>query len=245
MGENKFKLNAGKTHLLTVGTSTRVNKLASSVEVEMDNIQLKENVERYETLLGVQIEFSLKWHKTLEELQHKLKKRLSGLSKLRYIVPYSMLKTITQGIFNSILVYCLPLFGGCDKSELTSLQVLQNKAAQIVTRSPPRAVRNPMFDKLDWLSVNQLVVYHTLLQVYKIRSSREPEYLSQALRDDNRNGNIIIPNTDLSLAKNSFVFRGAKLWNNLPPNIRNNLKISKFKKESRKWVKENISRFLD
>ena len=102
-----------------------------------------------------------------------------------------------------------------------------------------------MFDKLDWLSVNQLVVYHTLLQVYKIRSSREPEYLSQALRDDNRNGNIIIPNTDLSLAKNSFVFRGAKLWNNLPPNIRNNFKISKFKKESRKWVKENISRFLD
>ena len=245
MGENKFKLNAGKTHLLTVGTSTRVNKLASSVEVEMDNMQLKENVERYETLLGVQIEFSLKWHKTLEELQHRLKKRLAGLSKLRYIVPYSMLKTITQGIFNSILVYCLPLFGGCDKSELTSLQVLQNKAAQIVTRSPPRAVRNPMFDKLDWLSVNQLVVYHTLLQVYNIRSSREPEYLSQALRDDNRNVNIIISNTDLSLAKNSFVFRGAKLWNNLPPNIRNNFKISKFKKESRKWVKENISRFLD
>ena len=74
-----------------------------------------------------------------------------------------------------MLVYCLPLFGGCDKNELNSLQVLQNKAAQIVTKSPPRSIRNPMYDQLDWLSVNQLVAYHTLIQVYKIRKSEEPE----------------------------------------------------------------------
>ena len=245
MRENKLKLNAGKTHLLTVGTSQRVKKLPEQVEVEMDSFILKENADKCEALLGVQIEFNLKWHKTLEELQSKLKKRLAGLSKLRFIVPYCMLKTITQGIFNSVLVYCLPLFGGCDKGELNSLQVLQNKAAQIVTRSPPRSVRNSMFDKLDWLSVNQLVAYHTLIQVYKIRSCREPEYLSEILRNDNRNGNIIIPNSDLSLAKKSFSFRGAQLWNSLPVQIRSCLKISQFKKASRKWVKDQVPRFLD
>ena len=120
----------------------------------------------------------------------KLKKRLAGLAKLRSIVPYSMLKVITQGIFNSVLVYCQPLFGGCDKNELNSLQVLQNKAAQIVTKSPPRSIRNPMFDKLGWLSVNQLVAYHSLIQVYKIRKSEEPEYPHGILSNDNRNGNI-------------------------------------------------------
>ena len=156
-----------------------------------------------------------------------------------------MLKVITQGIFNSVLVYCLPLFGGCDKADIHSLQVLQNKAAQIVTRSPPRSVRKPMFDKLDWLSVNQLIAYHTLLQIYKIRSTREPEYMSEILRKDNRNGHIVVTNTELTLAKKSFSFRGSQLWNSLPDNIRNSLKIGIFKKSCKKWVKETVPRFLD
>ena len=71
MEENKFKLNAGKTHLLTVGTSTRVNNLPSLVEVEMDSISLEENAERCETLLGVQIEYNLKCQMTLDDLHSK------------------------------------------------------------------------------------------------------------------------------------------------------------------------------
>ena len=219
MKENKFKLNAGKTHLLTVGTSARVKALVNTVVVEMDNINLKEDKERHETLLGVKIEYNLKWHKTIDDLWSKLKTRLAGLLKLRHIVPYAMLKVITQGIFNSVMVYCLPLYGGCDKADLHSLQVLQNKAAQIVTRSPPRSARQPMYDRLDWLSVNQLIAYHTLLQIFKIRMTKEPEYLAEILGRDNRNGNIIVTNTDLTLAKNSFTFRGSQLWNSLPGQV--------------------------
>ena len=169
----------------------------------MDGIKLEERNDKFEDLLGVSIQSNLKWHKTVEDLKLKLKKRLAGLAKLRFIVPYNILKSITQGIFNSVLIYCLPLFGGLDKDQLGDLQVLQNKAAQIVTRSPPRATRNPMFDRLDWLTVNQLIAYHTF---FKIRSCGEPEYLSEILRQDNRNGSIIIPNSDLTLAKKSFSF---------------------------------------
>ena len=243
MGENKFKLNATKTHFLTVGTSVRVDSLANPVEVVMDGIKLKEVAERSEKLLGVYIQYNLKWQRTLEELRKKLKKRLAGLQKIRSVVPFHQLKIITQGIFNSILVYCLPLYGGCNKGDLESVQVLQNKAAQIVTKSPPRSERNPIFDKLDWLSVNQLIAYHTLLQAYKIRESKEPEYLYEIFSKENRNGNIIVTNTDLSLAKISFTFRGSELWNSLPGNIKTSQKISIFKKACRKWVKDTVPRF--
>ena len=244
MNQNKFKLNAEKTHVLTVGTRIRVDNSENKLEVVMNNIKLKENAERCEKLLGVQIEYNLKWHKTIANLRLKLKSRLAGLSKLRYIVPFSSLKIITQGIFNSILVYCIPLYGGCDRVDLESLQILQNKAAQIVTRSPPRSERKPMFDRLGWLSVNQLVTYHTVLQVFKIRKSQEPEYLYDILGIDNRNGHIIVTNTGLSLAKKSFTFRGSELWNNLPSDIRKIQKIGTFKKACRDWVKNNIPRFL-
>ena len=112
-----------------------------------------------------------------------------------------------------------------------------------MTKSPPRSERNPIFDKLDWLSVNQLIAYHTLLQVYKIRKSKEPEYLYEIFSKENRNGNIIVTNTDLSLAKISFTFRGSELWNSLPGNIKTSQKISIFKKACRKWVKDTVPRF--
>ena len=245
MRENKLKLNADKTHLITVGTSQRVNKLHESVKVEMDGIILKENQQKYEDLLGISVEYNLKWHRTIDQLKTRLKSRLAGLTKLRFIVPFPFLKTITQGIFNSVLIYCLPLFGGFNKGQLSDLQVLQNKAPQIVTKSPPRSSRNAMFDQLDWLTVNQLIAYHTLLQIYKIRSFREPEYLYDALCTDNRNGHIVVPNCDLSLALDSFTYRGARLWNNVPPHIRNCPKIGTFKKEIRKYVKQMVPRFSD
>ena len=245
MMRNKLKLNAEKTHLITVGTSNRIAGLASEVQVEMNSIKLKESSARFEVLLGVSVEYNLKWHRTVDRLKMKLKSRIAGLSKLRFIVPFHTLKSITQGIFNSVLIYCLPLIGGLDKGQLGDLQVLQNKAAQIVTRSPPRSPRGVMYDKLDWLSVNQLLAYHTLIQIFKIRTSGEPEYLKRILSNDNRNGHILIPNSELTLARKSFCFRGAELWNRVPALVRSSSKIGRFKIQTRKWVKDCVPRFPD
>ena len=123
-------------------------------------------------------------------------------------------------------------------------QVLQNKAAQIVKRSPPRAHRDSMYDSLGWLTVNQLVVYHTALTVYRIRQSNEPEYLAEQLQFDNRNGRVIVPNIKLGLAQKSFCYRGADTWNMLPIEIRKARKLGEFKASLKKLVQNNISRFV-
>ena len=245
MNANQFKLNASKTHLLTVGTEERLRTLTSSVEVTMDGVQLQESKEKCEFMLGCELDSNLKWHTQIEKLAEKLRKRLVGLNSLKYILPYQTRNTITLSMFNSTLVYCLPLFGGCDKQEVHQLQVLQNKAARVVTHSPPRAERAALYSRLNWLTVNQLISYHTLLTVFKIRQSGEPEYLASFLQDDSRTGRIILPNTKLTLAKKSFVWRGSVHWNKLPLDLRKSMKIGHFKRGVRKWVLQNIPRFLD
>ena len=175
----------------------------------MDGITLEETVEKCETLLGCEIQADLKWHKQIQELQSKLKKRLVGLAHIKFILPFNIRKIVSQGMFNSVLAYCLPLFGGCDVQEIKDLQVLQNKAARIVTHSPLRASRQSMYDQLDWLTVKQLILYHTLLTVYRIRQAKEPEYLASILSNENHYGKIIIPNTRLTLYRKSFSYRGS------------------------------------
>ena len=175
----------------------------------------------------------------------KLRARLLGLGALRYIATYTVRKQVAEGILTSVLVYCLPLYGGMDKGDLRDIQILQNKAAQVVTRSPPLATRSPMYDQLNWLTVNQLITYHTVTSVFKIRKSSEPEYLSGILNKDSRNKRILIPNLDLGLAQKSFTIRGAESWNKLPEYIRNQSKISIFKKMVKNWIVLNIPKFIE
>ena len=245
MRSNRLKLNPDKTHVMTVGTKERVRSLTEQLEVTMDNTLLEEDKDKCEFLLGCHMQANLKWKKQLFELQSKLGKRLVGLFKLKFIVPYPVRKAITEGIFNSVLVYCLALFGGMDLGDLRDLQVMQNKAAQIVTHSPPRAERTLMYNRLNWLTVNQLVFYHSVITVFKIRENKEPEHLAEIVTRDSRNKRIVVPNTDLTLAQKSFTFRGSNNWNQLPLNIRSSQGIGLFKKLAKKWIYENVPRFLD
>ena len=211
----------------------------------MDGFVLEESEVKCETLLGIEIDFNLMWHSQIGKLLQKLKDRLAGLAHVKFVLPYQLRKSVSEALFNSVLGYCIPLYGGCNLGELRDLQVLQNRAAQLVTHSPPRAVRKPMYDMLDWLTVNQLVRYHTLLAVYRIRTSQEPEYLAASLCHKNRFGSIIIQNTKLTLNMKSFKIRGACNWNALPEEIRNTSQIGLFKKKLKIWIKLNVPRFLD
>ena len=243
MKSNSFKLNADKTHFLVMGTNRRLNSMKEKMEVRMDDMGLTENKDSSVELLGVKVQGNLEWSSQVGSLATKLKKRLSGLEKLRYVMNKSNKKSIVEGIFNSVLCYCLPLFGGCNEGDISVLQVLQNRAAHIVAKMPPRTSRQVLFNKLGWLTVLQLIAYHTLVSVFKTRLSGEPEDLAITLSRDNNTGHIIMKNVVLGLYRKSFIFRGALLWNRLPSNIRKEIKIAKFKKAVKVWVAENVDRF--
>ena len=148
MAENLLQLNADKTHILTLGTRERLAMPGNQVNISMDGTVLQEDPQHKEVLLGVVVDANLKWHSQVEALLAKLRGRLAGLAHVRSVLPYGLRKAVTEGVFTSILGYCLPLFGGCDKGEIQKLQIMQNKAAQLAAKSPTRASRNPMFERL-------------------------------------------------------------------------------------------------
>ena len=145
MKGNKLKLNPDKTHLLTVGTSARLQLQDSSLEVYMDGFKLNESLDRKEMLLGCLIEPHLKWHQQIEFVMKKLQQRLTAIRNLGSKVPFDIRCKIAEGMFMSVLAYCLPVFGGCNKGEIDSLQIMQNYAARFVTRSDRRTNRQAMF----------------------------------------------------------------------------------------------------
>ena len=206
----------------------------------MDDVELTENDDQSEMLLGVHVQSDLKWHKHVNYLLNKLQTRLNALERLRYILPFTQKKSIVQGIFTSVLSYYLPVFAGCDQFELDSLQRMQNKAARIISNSSIRDSRSQIFKEVGWMTVRQLAYYRTALCMYRIKINQEPEYLFRLMDRSNRFGKVIVPNTRLSLAMNSFCFRGATQWNKLPAVLRQSPTLVIFKKQLKKWIYDNV-----
>ena len=245
MKANLLKLNAEKTHVLTVGTKERLNVIPHKVEVVMDDILLKDSESGYENILGCQVSSDLKWHTHVKNLKTKLSQRLVDLSTIQYSAPFIVKKSIAEGIFTSTLAYCSPLFGGTEEQSIRDLQVLQNRAAQIVCSTPARFSRRMLFDRIKWLSVNQLIVYFTLVMVFKVRKYDQPEYLAAVLNRDTRGHRIFRSKARLSLTSKSFTFRGAALCNTLPLSLRTMNNAYAFKKEFQLWIHQNVQRFLE
>ena len=226
-----------------MATQNKLEKI-NLLNVEMDGVPLVEDSSKCEMLLGCKIKSNLKWSDQVSYLSSRLVKRLTALNYLKFICPFKIRKQITESMFNGILKYCLPLFGGMNVGEIRNLQLLQNKSARLVCRAPSRAHRQDLLEKLSWLNVNQQISYQTLLLIGKIRRNKAPDYLAKILTNDSRNNRIMIEFQPSILASRSFCYRGVSEWNKLPSSIRLSTDRKSFEKELKTWVLTNVPKFI-
>ena len=99
------------------------------------------------------------------------------MKKIRYLENFKNRKMIAEGIFVSKLSYVISLLGGCGTGLKKALQVLQNKMAKVVTRQNWTTSSKVLLQQCGWLSVNQLIFYHSVLLVPKVRQDKSPKYL--------------------------------------------------------------------
>ena len=77
----------------------------------------------------------------------------------------------------------------------------------------------------NYMSIQQLMAYHTLMTVHKVITMGLSKYLSNKLKlkkpceamfPQRQIDTIIVPKVNLTLSRGGFIFRGATLWNLLP-----------------------------
>ena len=148
----------------------------------------------------------------------------------------------------SKLTYLIVLWGGCTKELIHALQVVQTKAGKVVTKLDWYTPTRVVLHQCGWLSVQQLVVYHTVVMVYKILKNQSPSYL-YSMFSTNYNygtrqaGSGMIRSTrtpTLDLASCSFRYRATVMYNDLPLYLREKSTLSGFKLATKDWIRSNI-----
>ena len=173
-------------------------------------------------------------------------------------------------MFDSKLLYCLQLFGNTwlrnqnddtqrrfkafTKADNQKLQVLQNKVLRMKTNLPFGTPTATLTRTASKLSVHQLTAYTTLLTIHKTLVRGQPHYFRDKLLPRYQGGNndeldSVAPrrqenslkiNSNLTISRGGFFYRGAALFNKLPLSLRLMKSESQFKREIKQWVQQNV-----
>ena len=260
MKSHKLKLNGGKTHLMLLLSDT-ARRTRNDTTVELDTGDALITTTQWEKLLGGFIGQNLKFTEHIQNNEKSmiktLNKRLNALRKVSKYASFKSRKMIANGIIMSNLTYLICWWSGCEDYLMNSLQVIQNKAARMVTKCGKRTPIKSLLSQCGWLSVKQLSVYHSLILVYKVLATQSPQYLymklsgvqgatfyeTRYMKNKQANQGIVLGDDSQAtseLARNSFKYRATEKWNILPLEIRSAGKLTEFKRLLKAWVLENV-----
>jgi hypothetical protein len=205
-----------------------------------------------EQLLGCVLHQNMKFGEHLlhsdESVLRALNKRIGALKILGKVASFRTRKMVADGIFMSKLIYLITLWGGSAKYMIVALQKAQNRAARVVTKLDWYTPTAELLNQCGRLSVHQLVVYHSVVLVYKVIQNKSPKFLHSMFSAEYtyqtkqaRDGMIRhTRDLDLGLTASSFRWRAARSFDELPLEIRKLETAQLFKKAAKAWIKQNI-----
>ena len=169
MSTNSLQLNADKTEVLIIAPDASVPSCLGS---------LSANVRPKSRNLGVTFDHAKLFDEHVKTVIHSCFFHLKNISKLRSILTYSELEMIIHAFVSSRLDYCNSLFTCLNKSSLDCLQLVQNAAARLLSRSHKFTHITPVLASLHWLPVNFRIQFKILTITYRALHCQAPAYLS-------------------------------------------------------------------
>ncbi len=188
--------------------------------------------------LGVILDSNLSFENHISNVTKTAFFHLRNIAKLRNMLSVSDAEKLVHAFMTSRLDYCNALLGGCPASSINKLQIVQNAAARVLTRSRKYDHITPILQSLHWLPIKFRISYKILLLAYKALNDLAPAYLTnllsrynptRSLRSQN-SGLLVVPRIAKSTkGGRTFSYLAPKLWNSLPENVRGSDTLSLFK----------------
>ena len=152
--------------------------------------------------------------------------KINALKKICQVSDFKTRRMIATGLVMSSLTYIVQAYGSCSEYLINLLQTQQNIAARKVTKLPWYTATSTLLKQCGWLSVRQLIKYHSLTLIFKIVNENKPAYLYSKIDTPTRETRHSSAKTlrdrrqfKTNTAFKSFLPRSIRDWNSLPKEI--------------------------
>ena len=181
--------------------------------------------------LGIIFDRHLTWGDHITTLTKRCFGVLGGLSHLRGHLPPTVISVLVSALVISQVRYCIAVYGAGTRHNLSRIQKILNYAAKVIFGRKKYDHVSDLMCQLRWLSAENLVTYHSLCLLHKVRCHAEPEVLAGSLatvaeargRDaavSTRQDTLLhVPRSRTEMGKRRFTCRAPAALNSLPSDL--------------------------
>ena len=231
MISNKLLLAPEKT-VLVLGASKQKPRCDETKNLKLKIGGLEIGLSRTAKLLGIIINQDLNSNDYLfgvPESKNKEKGLLHSLSQRLHMIrripncPTKVRKLFVTSLFGGKLNYCIAVWGGITAGQLKTFERLQIRAARLSLDGSESLTGEECLRDLSWLTVEHMIIKHTLRLMHSIRSYKTIPSLEVHLghgRSDFSSKIPVYEPNHIQLYERSFTPRAIAAWNSLPDDIR-------------------------
>jgi hypothetical protein len=183
--------------------------------------------------LGVMLDQRLSWHCHIELLMNRTRKLIWTFKVLRHVTSEHLLRLTYISLAQSVLSYCLTVWGGANKTRFLDLERAQRTLLKVMYYKPRDFSTELLYSSSDLLSVRKLYVLNTVLSKHKSLPYQQIETNSRRKR------NVVQQMRVRSVfAKRQYVTSAAVLYNMINKELDiYNMTYTKCKSAVTKWLK--------
>lgn len=158
--------------------------------------------------LGVEIDYRLTWYPHIDLLVGRLRKLIWIFKILRHVASLDLLNRIYVTLAQSVLSYCISVWGGASKIKFLELERAQRSLLKVMYLKPYLFPTGKLYEYGGLLSVRKLYILNTTLRTHRCT-------IFQPIVPTKRRRDKI---ADIKIAKTHFaskqsVIQSARLYN--------------------------------
>ncbi|XP_013145452.1 PREDICTED: uncharacterized protein LOC106108737 [Papilio polytes] len=243
LDNNLLTLNATKTNYLCFSKSSNHNLVNHGLKITLHTFACNKEITKECTCniltraksiryLGVHVDDTLSWKDHITHICSRVRRLIYIFKQLRTVADVRTLILTYRALCQSILYYCITVWGGVPKSRLIDLERAQRAILKVLMRLPYRHPTTALYEESRVLSVRKLFILQSLLRLHRTTATL-------LIHSSKRKFRCPIPLTKTSFAQRHYNFLAPWIYNQVQAQSDTNiasLSYFTFKKYITQWL---------
>lgn len=193
--------------------------------------------------LGVFLDECLRFKKHVTYVEGKVGSKLGLLNRVGNFVGPCTRDLIYKTMIAPHMEYCSTVLLYANKEEIERLQRLQNRAMRIILHCDIYTSTRRMRDVLNYFTIDERIKLNVLTIIYNMKNGNiTPEMCDRVEYVGQRTGRVTRQSNDIALpfkrtmsSQKSIYYKGFKLFNELPDDVKSATNLNIFKRRLREY----------